>query len=98
MTDDPFARTAYAWARTVLGAVAVTGLVVRGLVVAGLPAVTIAVAVVPAAGFLVVGAARTKLLREHRDADRWRPAAAAASAALVGAVALAAIVGAGLSR
>jgi hypothetical protein len=97
VTDDPYARTAFAWARTVLGAVAVTALVVRGLVVAGLPAVTIVVAVLPAAAFLVVGASRTRVLRGHRDAEHWRPAAAAVSAALVGAVALAAIVGVGLS-
>lgn len=98
MIDDPFARTAYAWARTVLGAVAVSALVVRGLVVAGLPAATIAIAVVPAAGFLAVGAARTRSLREHRNADRWRPNAAAGAAALVGVVALIALVAAGLSR
>jgi hypothetical protein len=88
VTDDPYARTAFAWARTVLGAVAVTALVVRGLIVAGLPAVTIVVAVLPAAAFLVVGAMRTASLRGHRNADRWRPTAAAGAAALVGIVAL----------
>jgi hypothetical protein len=87
VTDDPYARTAFAWVRTVLGALAVTALVVRGMVIAGLPAVAIVVAVLPAAAFLMVGATRTASLRGHRDAGRWRPAAAAGAATLVGIVA-----------
>lgn len=93
MTDDAYARTSFAWMRTILGSVAVTALVLRGLVVAGVPLWAIAAAAVPAAAFLIVGTGRVRTLRAHRRADEWRPGPAAVVTAIVGLVALVSIIG-----
>lgn len=93
MRDDPYGRTGLAWMRTVLGSVVVCALVARGLVIGGMPGWAVAAAMVPAAAFLALGAARIRSLRRQRDAGAWHPGTAAAVTALLGLVALASIAG-----
>lgn len=93
MTDDAYARTSFAWMRTMLGSIAVTALIARGLVIAGVPGWSVALAAIPAVAFLLVGAGRVKSLRGHRRSDEWRPGAVAVVTTIVGLVALVSIVG-----
>lgn len=60
--DDPAQRTGLAWIRTMLGVVAVTLLVERGLWERSAPVGVLVVPLVPALAFLVVGAARRRVL------------------------------------
>jgi hypothetical protein len=89
--DEPGSRTRQAWLRTSLGFVAVTALVVRGMVLQGVPGIVVLVTILPAALFLVVAVARTRILAPTESEALRLPAVLVTSAATFGLALLAGV-------